>query len=201
MDVESYERLAYLACDDAPEAEFLATGCTGEDVVYRSMDTALSRQDHGHRLLGRCRVARPRASRASRGSTSPDHRSASFRMRVGMIHLPLPYIGGLQQPSMSVIRSSAEMKPWTVGGEYDEPIARRLAEEAGVPRASFGQEKLAVSQRIHAFGLERDVGVGTRVVRAICRTRGAGQPAAQGRHPEATSVPDQGRARSCTSNR
>ena len=46
------------------------------------------------------------------------------------------------------------MKPFAVGGEYDEPVARRLAEEAGVPRGSFGVEKLAASQRIHVFGVE-----------------------------------------------
>jgi hypothetical protein len=33
------------------------------------------------------------------------------------------------------------MKPWTLGGEYDRPIARRIAEEAGIPRELFGQQK------------------------------------------------------------
>jgi hypothetical protein len=85
---------------------------------------------------------------------------AVARIAVGSISQPRLYarkitgLGGLQQPGMSVIRSSAKMKDWAVGGEYDEPIARRLAEDAGVPRASFGQEKMAVSQRIHAFGLD-----------------------------------------------
>ena len=35
------------------------------------------------------------------------------------------------------------MLPWKLGtGSYDRPIARRIAEEAGVPRAAFGQHKL-----------------------------------------------------------
>jgi hypothetical protein len=153
MDVERFERLAYMECDDAPEAEFLATGGTGEDVVYRSMDVALS---------GRIMVTGYWGGAAWRGHARPRLRRvdlsgasmSEFRQRVGMVHLPLPYIGGLHQPTMAAIRSTAEMKPFVVGGEYDEPVPRRLAEEAGVPRGSFGMEKLAASQRIHAFGLE-----------------------------------------------
>ena len=153
MDVERYERLAYMECDDAPEAEFLATGGTGEDVVYRSMDMALAKRIvvtgywggaawRGHARYGLKRIDLSGAS------------MAEFRNRVGMIHMPLPYIGGLHQPTMAAIRTSDEMKPFAVGGEYDEPVARRLAEEAGVPRGSFGVEKLAASQRIHVFGVE-----------------------------------------------
>jgi hypothetical protein len=33
------------------------------------------------------------------------------------------------------------MNPWSLGAGYDKPIARRLAEEAGVPRHLFGQAK------------------------------------------------------------
>jgi hypothetical protein len=33
------------------------------------------------------------------------------------------------------------MRPWSSGKDYDKPIARRLAEEAGVPRDAFGQIK------------------------------------------------------------
>jgi len=33
------------------------------------------------------------------------------------------------------------MDLWSVGGGYDRPIARRIAEEAGIPRHLFGQIK------------------------------------------------------------
>jgi hypothetical protein len=35
------------------------------------------------------------------------------------------------------------MRPWSIGGNYDRPVPRRIAEEAGVPRQLFGQLKLA----------------------------------------------------------
>ena len=41
LSVEHFDRLAYQQLPDAPEAEFLATGMTGEDVVYRSMEQAM----------------------------------------------------------------------------------------------------------------------------------------------------------------
>jgi hypothetical protein len=40
------------------------------------------------------------------------------------------------------------MRPWRVGGAYDRPIARRILEEAGIPRGTFGVSKTA-SAAIH----------------------------------------------------
>jgi hypothetical protein len=36
-----------------------------------------------------------------------------------------------------------ELAPWSLGGDYDRPIPRRIAETAGVPRDIFGILKLA----------------------------------------------------------
>ncbi|MGI8927850.1 MAG: hypothetical protein ACR2H0_00085 [Candidatus Limnocylindrales bacterium] len=153
LEVQHFDRLAYQHLPDAPEAEFLATGMTGEDVVYRSMEHALrsTMMVSGYwggaawRGMDRANLSRVDLSGASLGE---------FRLRVDMIHVPLPYIGGLQQQSLSVLRSSPELRPYSVGGVYDEPVARRLAEEAGVPRGSFAVEKLAVSQRLINHGPE-----------------------------------------------
>ena len=34
------------------------------------------------------------------------------------------------------------MEPWSIGGDYDRPLARRILEEAGVPRSYFGSHKM-----------------------------------------------------------
>jgi len=39
--------------------------------------------------------------------------------------------------------TSEEMQPWSIGGDYDKPFPRRIAEEMGVPRELFGQRKMA----------------------------------------------------------
>ena len=67
---------------------------------------------------------------------------AEWRLVVGVIHLPLPYIGARRRAEIVEITESAEMDPWRLGTAYDRPIARRIAEEAGVPRQLFGQSKM-----------------------------------------------------------
>ena len=70
------------------------------------------------------------------------HGMAEWRLVVGMIHLPLPYIGARRKQDIVEITESAEMDPWRLGTAYDRPIPRRIAEEAGVPRHLFGQSKM-----------------------------------------------------------
>jgi hypothetical protein len=70
---------------------------------------------------------------------------AEFRLRAGFIHVPVPYLGCVSHESLYAISLSEAMRPWRVGGDYDKPIARRLVEEAGVPRGLFGTTKKAVA--------------------------------------------------------
>lgn len=65
-----------------------------------------------------------------------------WRLVVGLIHLPLPFIGARRRAEIVEITESPEMSPWRLGNSYDRPIARRIAEEAGVPRHLFGQSKM-----------------------------------------------------------
>ena len=64
-----------------------------------------------------------------------------FRLRVGFLMLSAATIGARRNADIFHITHSEEMRPWTLGGAYDRPIPRRLAEEAGVPREAFGQAK------------------------------------------------------------
>ena len=60
------------------------------------------------------------------------------------------------------------MQPWSIGGTYDRPIARRIGEEAGVPREAFGQTKLATVVEVmppylpHGTELQREFFGGAR---------------------------------------
>ncbi|MGF9765005.1 hypothetical protein AAII07_59160 [Microvirga sp. 0TCS3.31] len=68
-----------------------------------------------------------------------------FRIAKDFVHLPLPFVGAQHHSDLSRISKSDEMCAFSVGGDYDRPIPRRIAEEAGVPRKLFGQTKKAVS--------------------------------------------------------
>jgi hypothetical protein len=71
------------------------------------------------------------------------HGMSELRLVAGFIQLPLPFMGARQKPDIVRITESSEMDPWRLGNEYDRPIPRRIAEEAGVPRHLFGQSKMA----------------------------------------------------------
>jgi hypothetical protein len=66
-----------------------------------------------------------------------------FRLRTGFLNFNPLYSGGLHMSAMYGITTSQEMTIWRMGGDYDRPIARRILEEAGVPRGSFGVSKRA----------------------------------------------------------
>jgi hypothetical protein len=70
------------------------------------------------------------------------HGLAELRLVVGFIHLPVPFIGARRKADIVRITESAEMDPWRLSNVYDRPVARRIAEEAGVPRHMFGQSKV-----------------------------------------------------------
>jgi hypothetical protein len=91
-----------------------------------------------------------------------------FRMRVGFLNASVPFFGCTRHPEIHAISTSVEMSPWSVGGSYDRPIPRRIAEEAGVPRDAFGVSKEAVA-RPYLRG-ERP-----RAVPAFCRNARSGR--------------------------
>lgn len=68
-----------------------------------------------------------------------------FRFRVGFLDFNAFYTAALHSPLICAISRSEEMRPWSLGGNYDRPIARRLVEEAGVPREMFGTKKAATA--------------------------------------------------------
>ena len=70
---------------------------------------------------------------------------SEFRLRVGFAHVPVPRIGTRYPATLNRISRSTELAPYSLGGSYDRPIARRIAEEAGVPREAFGQVKTATA--------------------------------------------------------
>jgi hypothetical protein len=81
-----------------------------------------------------------------------------YRLRVGFCHLPVPFIGADRHPELHAIANSDEMKPWSLGNHYDRPIARRIVEDAGIPRNEFGQTKRAAGVVVTLEGLEATMG-------------------------------------------
>jgi hypothetical protein len=70
-----------------------------------------------------------------------------FRLRVGFVHFAPATIAAFHAPVIHPWNDTLALRPWSIGGLYDKPIARRIAEEAGVPRDLFGQVKKGGPER------------------------------------------------------
>lgn len=71
------------------------------------------------------------------------HGLGEVRLNAGMVQVAVPFIGARNRREILEITDDSSMDEYRLGGSYDRPIPRRIAEEAGVPREMFGQTKLA----------------------------------------------------------
>lgn len=134
---------------DYPEAEFIASGHGGDDLPMAVVEPYLDGKllftgYHGDKVWDKNLHKAP-TPYIVRGDCSGSS-LAEFRLRVGFINFPIPFIGCTQHPAIHAISKSDEMDPWSLGNAYDRPIPRRIAEEAGVARHLFGQYKKAVTR-------------------------------------------------------
>ncbi len=69
------------------------------------------------------------------------------RLKSGFFNVALPFVYARSARSIYEISQMDEMLEWSVGGGYDRPIPRRMAEERGIPRNAFGVKKKAIIDR------------------------------------------------------
>ena len=148
LRVLEFDRLEYRSMESLPEAEFLANGTGGEEVVFAPLERVLPGTLFFTGYLGDAvwnRVTRHVNTELLMlypGGSS----LGEFRLRVGFIHFPVPTAGYIRHPSIFAISNSDAMRPWALGNDYDRPIPRRMLEETGVARQSFGRTKKAITQ-------------------------------------------------------
>jgi hypothetical protein len=148
LRVLEFDRLEYRSMESLPEAEFLANGTGGEEVVFAPLERVLPGTLFFTGYLGDAvwnrvtgRVNTELLMLYPGGSSLGE-----FRLRVGFIHFPVPTAGYIRHPSIFAISNSDAMRPWALGNDYDRPIPRRMLEEIGVARETFGRTKKAITQ-------------------------------------------------------
>ena len=147
MSVTTYERFDLNQIPGHPRAEFFVSPVAVTDAAARLMEEQLRLSlfvsgRHGERYWGLTRRSRRRNFREIDDVILSGHSLGEFRLRVGLFHFPIAYVGARHGPAIFRITHSPEMRPWKLGtGYYDRPIPRRIAEDAGVPRHCFGHEK------------------------------------------------------------
>ena len=129
------------------ESVFVAADCKGEDVYWFGAKEHLAGKVimtgyYGSRAWDKEIVdTSEKLRRGDRAGLS----LCEFRLRAGFLHCPVPFWGGRNIARINAISNSTEMTPWDIAGYYSRPIARRIVEEAGVPRELFGFRKNAAS--------------------------------------------------------
>jgi hypothetical protein len=68
-------------------------------------------------------------------------RFSECRLELGVFNCSPAFWGCRNEGQICALSRRSEMLPWTLGTDYDRPIPRRLAEEAGITRDSFGTRK------------------------------------------------------------
>ena len=148
MSVREFDRSDLVKLPGHPRTEFFISPAAITDAMARLMEDTLRGSlfvsgRHGEQYWGPTKKCSRRNFREVNDCHLSGQALGEFRLRAGFLHFPLPYVGALHGPAIFRITHSPEMLPWKLGtGYYDRPIARRIAEEAGVPRACFGQRKL-----------------------------------------------------------
>ncbi|MHC4607927.1 MAG: hypothetical protein ACYTAF_13525 [Planctomycetota bacterium] len=152
MSVTEHARGAYRDEPDFPEAEFVVSP-PGFDIVLASLEQELTgrllvtgrggddrwESDPAHILPD----LRQRTVAGLGGSTLTE-----FRLRAGFLNFPPLFTAWQHTPAIHRIATSDEMRPWSLGGDYDRPIPRRIVEEAGIARELFGRAKMGTSQHL-----------------------------------------------------
>ena len=136
-----------------PEIPFVAANAMGEEVRLKAAEGYLRRRVlatgyHGDKIWDK--HTKDLSAGIVRGDPSGSALT-EYRLEAGFIHVPVPFWGVRQIAAVNRISNSDAMRPWDWGGAYSRPICRRIGEEAGLARESFGVNKLAASVMLHEY--------------------------------------------------
>ena len=146
LDLELVDRTAWRGVPFS-EIPYLAVNGAGQDIIFSSASEHLRGRVlvsgfDGDRVWGKEKThLTPDLARTSDGGLA----FTEHRLQLGCIHLPVPGLGARQAREINEISHGPEMAAWDVPGDYSRPISRRIVEEAGIPRESFGMHKRAAT--------------------------------------------------------
>ncbi len=161
------------------EQELLAAAATDSELVFSDLFQRIRQQEtpallftgyHGDKVWSRDPGRWYLGTDLRRGDIS-GLPLAEARLSAGAIHVAVPFIGARAIRDLVAISNSDEMAGWSVGGDYDRPIPRRLVETAGVPRNAFGRRKKAI---VKTYALPRSAALRRDFLRWLRETHGVG---------------------------
>ena len=134
----------YLKNKKFKETEFLASAELGNGIVFSAFEDEFKNNlvvigERGDQIWDKNKKT-PNNNlifkEANVNSSLGEH-----RLNTSYIFLPISLFGITEWVSVHKLSNSNEMDKYSIGGNYDRPIPRRIVEESGVPREMFGQAK------------------------------------------------------------
>jgi hypothetical protein len=148
------ETLAYRRRSDLPEVEFIASGYGGPQVYLAGSEHLLANRLIITGFGGDAIWARDfgQSIQATRPFYAGGYSGVNYHLRLPALAVAVPAIGAGDPGHIGVLSRSAEMARWSIGGDYDRPLPRRIVEEAGIGRDAFAVRKLLVTPSYDAIG-------------------------------------------------
>ena len=146
IPVQSFKMPELEGCQLDDLAPFLATGMGGEDYYFKAFGSKLKNRllfsgFYGDNLWSPFGAPHDVFLRKELSGSSLQE----FNLWNNLINIPVPSFYGRNHEDIWGITHSSELQAFRVDNDYDRPIPRRILEQAGVPRTSFGQKKMAAS--------------------------------------------------------
>ena len=135
----------YLNNKELLEAEFVSSGELGSGIIFSSFEKKFKNKivfigERGDKIWDKNWLDSNKNFRF-KNEIFPATSMIENRLKSSYILLPVALYGATQWPSIHKISNSEEMKPFSIGGDYDRPIPRRILESRGVDRYMFGINK------------------------------------------------------------
>lgn len=141
--IDEDEALFIAPAASTPETSFLPMAKYIESMKHLG---AIFTGYHGDKIWDKNVASKYANDQLIRGDMSGINISEA-RLKSGFFNVAVPFLFGRSAQSIISISRSPEMSKWSIGGIYDRPIPRRLAEDRAVPRSCFGIRKKAIIDR------------------------------------------------------
>lgn len=137
---------AYMERTDFPEVQSISSGDIGNIISFTSFENDVKEHLVFSGENGDAVWCRDKTFRITNDDIHLIWKNAEFGLSEAHLHqgyIPITMVSfGIRHwTDLYRISNSEEMWPWSLGNDYDRPIPRRLLEEKGLPRQSFGMEK------------------------------------------------------------
>ena len=137
---------SYLSRNDFPEVQSVSGGDIGNVISFSTFEEDMKNHlvfsgENGDFVWGKNKSFQTINDEAHIVWKNSEFGLSESHLHQEYIPVPMTSYGIRHWTDLYRISNSDEIALWSIGGDYDRPIPRRILEEKGLPRESFGMKK------------------------------------------------------------